>query len=160
MGLPGRIERLIQPSVEALGFEIVRVQLTGQKRRRLQVMIERLDGKAVMSEDCAEISRDISTVLDVENPMEGAFTLEVSSPGIDRPLVRLDDFERFSGYETKVEMKRPIYGRRKFKGRLIGLKGEDVQVLVDGEPVSLPYQDIQKAKLVMSNELLVPSEEL
>lgn len=160
MGLPGRIERLIQPSVEALGFEIVRVQLTGYKRRRLQVMIERLDGKAVMLEDCAEISRDISAVLDVENPMEGAFALEVSSPGIDRPLVRRGDFERFSGYETKVEMKRPIYGQRKFKGRLIGLKGEDVQVLVDGEPVSLPYQDIQKAKLVMSDELLVPSEEL
>ncbi len=158
MDLRGRIERLITPTVEALGFTVVRVQLSGRQRPRLQVMTEPRDGQAMMVDDCAGISRAIAAVLEVEDPFEGAYTLEVSSPGIDRPLVRLGDFERFAGLEAKVETSRPVGGRRRFRGRLIGVAGQVVRIQVDGATVDVPYADIGRAKLLLTNELLAASE--
>ncbi len=158
MDLRGRIERLITPTVEALGFTVVRVQISGRQRPRLQVMAERRDGKAMMVDDCADISRAIAAVLEVEDPIAGAFTLEVSSPGIDRPLVRLGDFERFAGFEARVETNRPVGGRRRFRGRLVGVAGQVVRIQVAGATVDLPYADIGRAKLLLTDELLAASE--
>ncbi len=154
MGLPGRVEQLIRPGIEALGFDIVQVRVSGQKRLRLQIMIERLDGKAVVVDDCARVSRDVSAILDVDDPIGGAFTLEVSSPGLDRPLVRIRDFERFVGFEAKIELKAVIDGRRRFRGQLTGIDGEYVGIIVDGEQVSLPYTEIDKAKLIITEDML------
>ncbi len=158
MDLCARIERLITPTVEALGFTIVRVQLSGRQRPRLQVMAEREDGGAIRVGDCTGISRAIAAVLEVEDPIAGAYTLEVSSPGIDRPLLRLGDFERFAGFEARVETSRPVDGRRRFRGRLIGVAGQAVRIQVDGATVDLPYADIGRAKLLLTDELLAASE--
>ena len=152
--LPGRVEELIAPTVEAMGFSIVRVQISGSQRPKMQVMAERLDGTTITVDDCANISRAVSAVLDVEDPMPGAFTLEVSSPGIDRPLVRRRDFERFAGFEARLETGRPIAGRRRFHGRLLGVEGEVVRLQADGGPIDLPFADIRRAKLVLTDELL------
>lgn len=159
MDLPARVERLIVPTIEAMGYGIVRVQLTGKESPVLQVMAERSDGKAMVVDDCAAISRAISAILDVEDPVSDAYTLEVSSPGIDRPLVRLGDYERFSGFDVRIETDRPIEGRKKFKGRLLGVDGDTVRVEVEKGPVSLPYGDIRRAKLIMTDELLVAAKE-
>lgn len=154
MDLPDRIERMVAPTVEAMGFRVVRVQLSGRDSVRLQVMVERADEGPIQVDDCAAVSRAISAVLDVEDPIAGAYTLEVSSPGIDRPLVRLGDFERFVGREARVETARPIDGRRRFRGRLLGVAGDSVRMAVEGAEVALPYSDIERAKLVVTDELI------
>ena len=159
MDIEGRIERLIAPTVETMGFDIVRVLITGQQRRRLQIMVERQDGEMVVVEDCAKLSREISAILDVEDPLKGAFTLELSSPGIDRPLVRLADFERFAGLEARVETSRAIEGRRRFVGRLLGIEGEVIRLRVDGKDMELPYADVKRAKLILTDELIAASRE-
>lgn len=158
MSLTDRIEQLITPTVEGMGFSVVRVQLSGGDRLRLQVMAEPQDGRRMVVEDCADLSRAISAVLDVEDPVPQAYVLEVSSPGIDRPLVRPRDFERFAGFEARVEMSQPVGGRRRFRGRLLGVKGDVVRMSVEGEDVELPLSDIGKAKLVLTDELLKASE--
>lgn len=156
--LAQKIETLLAPTIEAMGFDVVRVQITGQARVRVQVMAERRDGQAMTVDDCAGISRAISAVLDVEDPIRGAFTLEVSSPGIDRPLVRPRDFERFAGFEAKVELGHPLEGRRRFRGRLEGIDDGMVCMMVEGTPVRLPFQDIARAKLVLTDELLAATQ--
>ncbi len=162
MELSARIETLIEPVVRDLGFEIVRVQVSGQKRRHLQIMAERRPesgvGDAMTVDDCATISRAVSAILDLEDPIGGAYDLEVSSPGIDRPLVRPADFARFAGFEAKVETFRPIDGRKRFRGRLLGLDGDTVLIMIDDGPRELPYPEIQRAKLIMTDELLAASE--
>ncbi len=160
MNLPQRVEDLIGPTVEDLGYAVVRVQISGQQRLRLQVMVERLDGRPVVVDDCAELSRSISAVLDVEDPIDRAYVLEVSSPGIDRPLVRPDDYIRFAGFEAKVELGRPLDGRRRFRGRLLGLAGDAVRMRIDDAEVDLPYADIAKAKLVLTDDLLAAAEDV
>ena len=159
MELCARIETLIEPAVRDLGFEIVRVQVSGKKRRRLQIMAEPRVGNVMTVDDCAAISRAVSAILDVEDPIAAAYDLEVSSPGIDRPLVRPADFERFAGFEAKVETVRPIDGRKRFRGRLLGLDGDMVLIMIDDGPKQLPYPEIQMAKLIMTDELLAASEE-
>ncbi|MDX9859340.1 MAG: ribosome maturation factor RimP [Rhodospirillales bacterium] len=153
-----RIEQLIAPTVEGMGFSIVRVQLSGGDRLRLQVMVERQDGQAMVVDDCADLSRAISAVLDVEDPITKAYTLEVSSPGIDRPLVRPRDFERYAGHEARIETVQPVGGRRRFRGRLLGIEGDVVRMAVEGEEIALPLSVIGKAKLVLTEELLGMSE--
>lgn len=110
-------------------------------------------------DDCAEVSRAISTVLDVEDPIGGAYTLEVSSPGIDRPLVRLGDFDRFAGFEARVEMTHPIDGRRRFTGQVMGTEGNNVRMRVGEGEVLLAHADIQRAKLVLTDALLALADE-
>ena len=109
-------------------------------------------------DDCADLSRAISALLDVEDPIVGTYTLEVSSPGIDRPLTRIKDFERFAGFEAKVETQRPIGGRKRFRGKLIGIDGGQVRLHVDGVDVDVPYDEIAKARLVLTDELLAAAK--
>ena len=154
------IERLIAPTVVDLGFEIVRVQLTGEGgRQTLQVMAERPDGSMTI-DDCADLSASISAVLDVEDPISGAYSLEVSSPGLDRPLTRLNDFRVGAGFEARVEMEVPQEGRKRFRGRLRGVEDEDVllQNLEDDEIFRLPFAEMGRAKLVLTDELIAATE--
>lgn len=148
------IATLIEPTVEAAGYDLVRVAFSGNRKETLQIMVERKDRRAVEVDDCARISRAISALLDVEDPVPDAYTLEVSSPGIDRPLVRLDDYERFAGFEAKIEMAQPVDGRRRFSGRLGGVQGSDVLIDCDGAPVALPFDSIGKASLTLTDELI------
>ncbi len=155
-----KVEALVAPVAGDLGFDVVRVRLSGEKRQRLQVMVERRDGKPTVVDDCAEISRAVSSVLDMEDPVSGAYSLEVSSPGIDRPLVKLEDFERFKGYEVRIETTDLIDGRKKFRGRLAGVEGCEVRLEIKGAAVSLPFDDIRRAKLELTDELIAAAEYL
>jgi len=156
MELARRIEGMIAPTVEDMGFEIVRIQVMGSKRPRLQIMAERKDGSGIDVEDCAQISRAVSALLDVEDPIKDAFTLEVSSPGIDRPLTRLKDYDTWSGFAAKVELAAGVDGRKRFTGQLMGV-GEDETILIEdeeGERFALPFEDVQRAKLLLTDELI------
>jgi len=148
------ISRLITPAVEAMGFDLVRVQLSGSQRPTLQVMAEPRDGRPMSVEDCAELSRAISAVLDVDDPIAGAYSLEVSSPGIDRPLVRPSDFKRFQGEMAKVEMTMPFDGRRRFKGTIAAVTDDGLTLDCEGQAVDLPIAAIHKAKLVLTDALI------
>lgn len=159
MDLSNHIQGLIEPAVGDLGFDIVRVQISGKDRLAMQVMVERKDGQGMTVDDCATVSRAISALLEVDDPIKGAYTLEISSPGIDRPLVRIGDFERFRGFQAKVEISRPLDGRRRFKGELLGVKDDVVRMMVDGEEVNLPHPDIHRAKLLMTDDLIAAAEE-
>jgi ribosome maturation factor RimP len=117
-------------------------------------MIERADRRGITVEDCAEVSRAVSALLDVEDPIIGAYTLEVSSPGLDRPLTRPEDFSRFAGFEAKLETRAPIAGRKRFRGRLIGLDGNLVRIATAEGEASLPIGDLQRARLVVTDELI------
>jgi len=148
------IERLIEPAIEAAGFEIVRVRFMGANARTLQIMVERRDRRQVLVDDCAEISRLVSAILDVEDPVPGSYVLEVSSPGIDRPLVRLGDYERFAGFEARIETDAPVAGRRRFRGRLKGVRDGNVLVECDGDVLSVPFAGIRRAALELTDELI------
>jgi ribosome maturation factor RimP len=147
--------------MEATGYEMVRVRLQGSGNgRALQIMAERLDEQGLTADDCAAISRNISAVLDVEDPVKGDYNLEVSSPGLDRPLVRQKDFERFAGFEVKIETHELLNGRQHFRGRLLGLDGDMVRVALDNGEWQFSFPDIRRAKLVMNDELLaVPGKQ-
>jgi ribosome maturation factor RimP len=148
------LEPIIQPAVEAAGFRLVRLRLMGGKTKTLQIMAERPDG-SMNVEDCAELSRALSDFLDAEDPIEGEYHLEVSSPGIDRPLTRLTDFARWAGHEAKIELTNPDEnGRKRFKGQLLGLDGNDIQVDVDGARRSFAFRAIAEAKLVLTDKLI------
>jgi len=157
-----QIERLIEPALKILGFELVRARLTGRNPPTLQVMIERVapnggigDG-GITVDDCAEVSRTLSAILDVENPIQGGYQLEVSSPGIDRPLVRLEDYRRFAGHEAKIEMHDMIAGRKRFRGTLAGVDGDRVKIDLKGDEglSELPFDGIAAAKLVLTEALI------
>ena len=152
MELADRISEMVRPTVETLGYLLVRVQVSGRQRPRLQVMAERIDGRPMMVDDCASLSHSLSAVLDVEDPISTTYTLEVSSPGIDRPLVQLADYDRFAGFEARIELVRLVGGRRRFCGRLLGTTGETIRLDVDGAEVEVHYRDIQRAKLVPTQD--------
>ena len=150
-----QIERLIEPSLRDMGYNLVRVQFTGGHRAVLQIMAERADDGEMDVDDCAALSRTISALLDVEDPIASGYTLEVSSPGIDRPLVKPDDFDRFAGLEAKLELAVPVDGRKRFRGRLMGMAGDRVRISFGGGgTVELPFADIAQAKLVLTDELI------
>ena len=148
------IARIIEPSLEAMGYRLVRIALTGSQRPTLQVMAERGDEAAMSVEDCAEISRSISALLDVADPIAGTYTLEVSSPGIDRPLVRPEDYDRFVGFAARIELHEPLDGRKRFHGRLLGRIEHDVRLIGEAGEVRLPLAAIARAKLVLTEDLL------
>jgi ribosome maturation factor RimP len=154
--LDRRIAALIRPAVEGMGFEMVRVRLMGGKRPTLQIMAERPDGRMEV-DDCADLSRALSAVLDVEDPIEGEYTLEVSSPGIDRPLTRLEDFDRWKGWTAKLETDALIGGRKRFTGELAGIDGETVRLKGDAEMFELPFDALSDAKLVLTDALIEAS---
>ena len=137
-----------------MGFDLVRVQVSEAQRRTLQIMAERLDDGMMTVEDCAAISRSVSALLDVEDPIKGSYTLEVSSPGLDRPLTRLKDYTRFAGLEAKIELRHPMDGQRRFRGRIAGLADDQVQLDMEDTRVTIPYADIERAKLILNDELL------
>jgi ribosome maturation factor RimP len=154
MNVERRISDLISPALEAMGYELVRVQVMGSRHKTMQVMAERLDEAGMTVDDCSAISREISALLDVDDPIQDAYDLEVSSPGIDRPLVKLRDFERFAGFDARVEMFDAVDGRKKFKGKLIGLSGENVEIKMGEQRVALPFDGIRRAKLLLTDELI------
>ena len=152
-----RLAGIITPVIEGLGFELVRVRLMGGKTRILQIMADRPDG-GIIVEDCATISTAVSAVLDVEDPVEENYVLEVSSPGIDRPLTRLKDFEMWKGWEARIETTELIDGRRRFKGALAGVEDEEVLIQIEehGEEVTigLRFDWLSDAKLILTDELI------
>jgi ribosome maturation factor RimP len=145
------VERLIAPSLAATGYEIVRVLLIGHHRPVLQIMIERTDRAPLSVEECAHVSRAVSALLDVEDLIAGSYTLEVSSPGIDRPLTRPEHFARFAGFDAKLETRTAIDGRRRFQGRLMGVDGDRVRLATPEGELALPLADLQRAKLVLTD---------
>lgn len=147
-----RLHSLIEPEVFRLGFELVRLSYGGG-RPVLQVMAERPDG-SMSVDDCAALSRALSDVLDAEDPIPGEYSLEVSSPGIDRPLTRPKDYTRWSGFDAKVALAVPLAGRKRFQGRLEGLVDGVVQMVTEDGPVALPLADIDSAKLVLTDDLI------
>ena len=151
------IETLLEPTIAALGYRLVRACVLGGRRPVLQVMAERTDERGMTVDDCATISRTISAVLDVEDPIVGGYVLEVSSPGIDRPLVRPDDFARFAGHLAKVEVATAIDGRRRFKGTILGVDGSRVKLAVEEGTIEMDIADIAAAKLVLTDALLAAS---
>ncbi len=153
-GLAAAVERLIAPTIADLGYEIVRVHFGGDRRPKLQLMIERLDGSTVNVDDCAKSSRATAAILDVEDPISTAYVLEVSSPGIDRPLTRLKDFQRFAGHLAKVELAVPQDGRRRFSGTLLGIEDENILLDCEEGPTSLAFAGMVKANLVLTDALI------
>jgi ribosome maturation factor RimP len=151
-----RLNSLLEPAVEGLGFELVRVLLSGQTRPTIQVMAERPD-RTMSVDDCAKLSRELSAILDVEDPVKGGYVLEVSSPGIDRPLTRPKDFKDFLGYAAKVETKVPVESRRRFKGELLGLEDGKLRILTQEGEKELELYNIEKAKLVLTDDLIKAS---
>ena len=155
--LDRRIADIVEPILEDMGFELVRLRLMSGKTRTLQIMAER-PGGGIEVEDCARISTEVSANLDVADPIDDAYTLEVSSPGIDRPLTRLKDFETWEGYEAKLETAELQAGRRRFKGALQGVEDGEVLIEVEegGEAVTLGlrFEWLSDAKLVLTEELI------
>lgn len=158
-GVDARVAAIAEPVVEGLGYRLVRVKTSRRNGLTLQIMAERPDGTMSVS-DCEAISRDLSPALDVEDPISEAYHLEVSSPGIDRPLVRRSDFGRWAGHVAKIELTVPVEGRRRFRGTVLGLEGDDVALKVDDVPEGatdrfrLPLSAIGEAKLVLTDALI------
>jgi len=150
-----KVAELIAPVVAAEGFELVRIRLTGRQDLTLQIMAERPD-HSMSAEDCARLSRALSGLLDEADPISGAYRLEVSSPGIDRPLTRRKDFEDWQGYEAKIELDRQIEGRKRFAGVLAGVDGENVCLDIpdEEETVLIPFAWVAQAKLVLTDQLI------
>lgn len=158
-GLDARVAAIVEPVIEDLGYRLVRTRISAANGCTLQIMAERPDGTMTV-DDCETISRAVSPALDVEDPINRAYHLEVSSPGIERPLVRAGDFERWSGHEMKVEMDVMLDGRKRFRGTLLGVEETSAKLRLpdarEGEPdtVLLPLEDIGEAKLVLTDDLI------
>jgi ribosome maturation factor RimP len=152
------IAQLIEPSLAAMGYRLVRVVMTSGRRAALQVMAERRDDLPITHDDCAKISHSVSALLDVADPIAGAYMLEISSAGIDRPLVRAEDYDRFSGFEAKIELAMPLDGRRRFRGRLIGTVGGVLRLLTEAGETLLPLHAVARAKLILTNDLMAAGQ--
>jgi ribosome maturation factor RimP len=153
-----QITELIEPTLRDLGLELVRVLVSGGQRPTLQIMVERGDHAPTTLDDCAAASHAVSALLDVADPLPGAYRLEVTSPGIDRPLVRRADYERFAGFEARLETELPIEGRRRFRGRLLGVADDRVRLALPEGEQSIPLDAIKKAKLVLTDDLLAAAQ--
>jgi ribosome maturation factor RimP len=159
-----KVVGIISGSLLAMGYEVVRVKMQGAgSAKALQIMIERVDGKLIAVEDCEKVSQHVSALLDVEDPISEAYNLEVSSPGVDRPLTRLKDFAKYAGFDIKLESKGKIDGQAKFRGKLIGLDGDvvlmDLNVVDLANPgvpkrVRVDFNNIRNAKLVLTDALM------
>ena len=154
-GLEGRIAAAITPTIEGLGYELVRVLVLGREKPTVQIMADRADGQQINVEDCETITHAVGAVLDVDDPLPGAWTLEVSSAGIDRPLTRAKDWVRFVGHLARVEMQAPIDGRRRFNGTILEADAHTARLrLEDGSEVRLPLADLRRAKLMLTDALI------
>ena len=148
-----RLAEIAKPVIEDLGYELVRMRLQGGKTDIVQIMADKPDG-GIEVDDCGVISTALSAVFDVEDPIAGEYNLEVSSPGIDRPLTRLKDFEMWNGYEAKIETEELIDGRRRFKGQLAGVEGDEVLITIEEGTIGLKFDWLTDAKLVLTDELI------
>ena len=155
MDIVQKITKIIEPTLVDRGFELVRVLFQGaDTNNTLQIMVERADHTDMKADDCENLSRALSAVLDVEDVIRSRYVLEVTSPGIDRPLVKLPDYERFVGREAKIETIVPVDGRKRFKGKLLGVDGNLVQIEFEGQKQDIDFSIISKAKLVLTDELV------
>jgi ribosome maturation factor RimP len=161
-GVAAKVAAIVEPAIEDLGYRLVRVKQTGST---LQIMAERPDGSMTVG-GCEEISRTVSPLLDVEDPISGPYSLEVSSPGVDRPLVRPEDFERWAGFDAKIELASPLAGRKRFRGRLEGFEDGEVRLFIEPQEkggdevlIGLAFDAIGDAKLVMTDELLAAASQ-
>jgi len=156
-GVAADIAALVEPALGELGFRVVRVVISARNGTTVQVMAERPDG-TITVKDCADISRHLSPLLDANDPIAGGYTLEISSPGIDRPLARASDFEAWSGHEAKIETKALLDGRRRFRGVLKGLAGNEVRLALPpdqgGQEIGVPIGLIAEARLLLTDELI------
>ena len=154
-GIERKIAQLVRPVIEDKGYELVCVSMQGPE---LQIMAENPATRNLGVDDCALLSREISALLEVEDPIKGRYRLEISSPGIDRPLVKLQDFADFAGFEAKIEVNPPIEGQKRFRGRLKGIEknGEEDEIVLETDEGTayLPFASLEKAKLVLTDELL------
>lgn len=148
-----RLAEIVAPVIEAMGFELIRLRLQGGRSATLQIMADR-PGGGIVVDDCARISTAVSAALDVEDPIEDAYTLEVSSPGIDRPLTRLQDFEAWEGHEARLETTELIDGRRRFRGVLAGVDGDEILLNISEGTVGLRFDWLSDARLVLTDELV------
>jgi ribosome maturation factor RimP len=155
-GLEARVADVVAPSLEGMGFELVRIAISGKELRpTVQIMADRAGGDAITVDDCATISHAIGAVLDVEDLIPGAWTLEVSSAGIDRPLTRVRDWNRYAGHLARVEVGVPVDGRKRFSGTVLGADETHARMRLEtGEEVSLPLDDLRRARLVLTDELI------
>ena len=158
-GLEARIAAIVTPAIEDLGFELVRVAVLGRERPTVQIMADRTDGRLIAVEDCEAISHAVSAVMDVDDPIPGAWNLEVSSAGIDRPLTRIRDWNRFAGHMARAETDMPVDGRKRFSGVVLGADGEAARLrLDDGTEVSLPHERIRRARLLLTDALIAATK--
>jgi ribosome maturation factor RimP len=156
-GVAAEIAALVEPTLNGMGFRLVRVSVSGRNGTTVQIMAERPDG-TIGVDDCEDISRNLSPLLDAHDPIQGRYTLEVSSPGIDRPLARTSDFDTWAGHEAKIETRELVAGRRRFRGIIRGLDGGEVRLSVPpdqgGPEIRLPIGIIAEARLVLTDELI------
>jgi ribosome maturation factor RimP len=153
--LEARLAAIVAPRLDLMGFELVRVAVLGRERPTVQIMAERADGSQITVEDCEQISHDVSAAIDVDDPIPGAWTLEVSSAGIDRPLTRLKDWNRFAGHLARVETFFPQNGRKRFSGIVLGADDGGARLRLDDDTeVVIRHPDIRRAKLVLTDALI------
>jgi len=152
------LSAMLEPVIEKQGYEVVRIMTIGQANPTLQIMIDKTDGTEITVEDCAKVSRALSDVLDEKDPIKDKYNLEVSSPGLDRPLTKLAHFARFAGYEVKVECDEAIEGRKRFKGTLKGVEGTNVVMQMDETTYRIPFDAVSKAKIILTDDLLAKWE--
>src|SRR6187431_2841416 len=161
-GAAARVSAVAGPVLQGMGYRLVRIKISGESGCTVQIMAERPDG-SMQIEDCEAISRALSPVLDVADPIDRAYRLELSSPGLDRPLVRRSDFERYAGHVVKIEMAAAIDGRKRFRGQLLGAEGDAARIRRDDAPtgeaadVMLPIEEMADAKLVLTDSLIAES---
>ena len=160
MKVTNRVEEIVEPLLNDLGFELVQVMLLGKRNPSLQVMAEPIGTRPMSLDDCRSISHALSALLDIEDLISSAYTLEVSSPGLDRPLVQLTHFERFKGREAQIETLTAIDGSKHFSGRLSGVKGNNILMQVNDDERIFPFTDIEKAKLIITDEIFAKTEGL
>lgn len=159
-GRAARVASIAEPVLAGMGYRLVRVRISGSAGCTVQIMAERPDG-TLSIEDCEAVSRALSPVFDVTDPIEGAYRLEISSPGIDRPLVRRSDFDRYAGHAAHIEMTAPIDGRKRFRGQLLGTDGDNARMRMtdtaDGTDVLLPIEEMSEARLLLTDALISES---
>jgi ribosome maturation factor RimP len=154
-GLESRIAALVEPSLLDMGFELVRLAVLGRDRPTVQIMVDRTDGEAVSLADCEQLGRHFNAVMNVEDPMPGAWTLEISSPGIDRPLTRVKDWNRYAGHLARVELNVPMDGRKRFSGIVLGADDEIARLRMDDSSVvGVRLNDLRTARLVLTDALI------
>jgi ribosome maturation factor RimP len=149
-----RVIALIEPTAAGLGYRIVRVRLSGNRRKRLQIMGERVSDGQMGIDDCGRLSRALGPVFDLDDPVDGEYDLEISSPGIDRPLMRIEDFERFVGFDAKVETAVPVNNQRRWKGAIAAVNGDEITLTTDQGEAKLKFSALSDARLVLTDKLI------